>query len=461
MKFNQVYQTNKPFENPERKPSSLLPKPPINIFVISPYLNGVLDVRWDNPNILPENTAFSIVGVNLYRSFDSESGPYHKVNSEPLSSGIYRDKTTNNLISDESVQNLERGLNPQKEWRFKTKFFPIVKNSIEVGKTLLEGNLADSKDIVVKVDNGDGNGLMEVPIHKISSLTGEITLISQQILDPATEKMIPPRLPLNTLGALTISYYINSNKIKSNLHNRIFYKLTTVGINSQGELVESELEFCKPVNLYQQEKTDWMWKEAVRRNRWILEQGGERVKVFVRKWNGHLCEEFSEVHQNSPSDCPICYGTNIVGGYEGPFDIIIAPPDAEKNVELTEIGIRVNYTWETWTGPSPMLNKRDLIIRPSGERFSVGSINYVGQRGAIFQQMFTLQQLDMGDIVYSVGLEGTNTNLNQAVASPIDPWNSRSERVGEASPIITSDKPTNRNYPLEKGRTVTFEDIVY
>jgi hypothetical protein len=98
---------------------------------------------------LPENTAFSIGGVNLYRSFDSESGPYHKVNSEHLSSGIYRDKTTNNLISDESVQNLERGLNPQKEWRFKTKFFPIVKNSIEVGKTLLEGNLADSKDIVV------------------------------------------------------------------------------------------------------------------------------------------------------------------------------------------------------------------------------------------------------------------------------------------------------------------------
>jgi hypothetical protein len=108
-----------------------------------------------------------------------------------------------------------------------------------------------------------------------------------------------------------------------------------------------------------------------------------------------------------------------------------------------------------------MLNKRDVIVRPSGERFSVGSINYVGQRGAIFQQMFTLQQLDMGDIVYSVGLEGNNTNLNQSAESPIDSWNSRSERVSQSSPIITADKPTNRNYPLEKGRTVTFEDIVY
>lgn len=438
---------NSPFPDPAQTQSRLLPQPPINVFVLSPYFNGVLDIRWDNPALIPENSAFQIVGVNVYRSFDSEGGPFKKINQKPLGAGVYRDATNTTLIEDEVVSVYERGLNPQKEWRFRTKFYPLV----TPGKTTME--LAHRHDIKVKVNCGD-NHLMEVPFLRFNPTTGEIVLISTPILDPATQKLIPPRLPADVPGALTVSYYVNTNKIKSHLNNRVFYKLTTVGVNANGEVLESDLNFIQAMHLYQQEKTDYIWKEAIRRNRWILEQGGERVKVFIRKWNGEICPRHDQFPENSIYDCPICYGTNYVGGYEGPFDIIIAPPDAEKNIELNETGLRVNYTWQTWTGPSPYMQKRDLIVRPSGERFSIGSVNYLGQRGAIFQQMFTVQQLDSKDFLYTLPIHGAEEH-------PAKPWNTRTDRPSPASPEIPADKPTERNYPLEKGRTVTFEDIMY
>jgi hypothetical protein len=452
MRFNEVYKTNKPFDAADKKPSSHLPLPPLNVFVLTPYINGVLDIRWDDPKLIPENTLFfSILGVNIYRSFDSEGGLYTKLNPEPLGVGVYRDQTKNTLIENEVVTNLETGLNSSGEWRFKTRFFPLCSDNPDAP-------YATSRDVVVKIDNGDGLGLLEVPIHKVDPRKGDVILISSGILDPQTQKIIPPRLPTATTGSITVSYKINSNKVSTALHNRIFYKLTTVAIDQHGQTLETELSSCKAVTLYQQEKTDWIWKESIRRNRWILEQSGERVQVYIRKWNGQLCEEYSEDHENSPHDCPVCLGTNVVGGYEGPFDIIIAPPDAEKNVELTEIGLRVNYTFDSWTGPSPMLNKRDIVVRPTGERFSVGNINYVGQRGAIFQQMFQLQQLDSGDMAYKVGLKAL------VPAPPFDTRtapNEISERPSPVSPTIPSGKPSQRNYPIEKGRTVTFEDIMY
>lgn len=456
MKFNEIFRVNKPYPRLPEKPPGGAPKAPINVFVIPPYKNGALDIVWDNPALLPENTAFAIQGVNIYRSFDSENGSFSLLNASPLGVGLYRDETTNTLVPDEVVTNLDRGTNAQTEWRFKTKFSPIVRNGVADGLgTVTEGQLATYRDVIVKVDNGDGNGLLEVPIFKITPLTGEIVLISQPILEPGTDRFLPPRLPTLAPGSLTISYYINTNRVRTSLNNKIFYKVTTVGVTSSGELVESDISFVKATHMYEQERTDWTWKEGIRRNRWILEQGGERVKVLVRKWNGTACDSFSDVHQNSPNDCPVCYGTNFVGGYEGPFDLIVAPPDSEKNVELTEIGLRVNYNWETWTGPSPLLNKRDIIIRPSGERFTVGAVKYIGSRGAIYQQMFPLQQLDSSDFIYSVPITGAEN-------APAQPWDSRTDRASDASPLIPDNKPSpDRNYPRDKGRTVTFEDIVY
>lgn len=48
--------------------------PPINVQVLSGYQSGIIDLRWDNPTDLYENSNFNILGVNIYRSVGSDRG---------------------------------------------------------------------------------------------------------------------------------------------------------------------------------------------------------------------------------------------------------------------------------------------------------------------------------------------------------------------------------------------------
>ena len=150
-----------------------------------------------------------------------------------------------------------------------------------------------------------------------------------------------------------------------------------------------------------------------------------------------------------------CFGTNYVGGYSGPYDMVIAPPEAEKMIELMDMGLHINYSFETWTGPFPMLNERDIIIRQNNERYIVGPVNYQGSRGAIYQQHFTIAYVDEGDIRYQVGISGGETSVPASTDLYRQPT-----LLSPASPVIPV-KPTIAQERLIKGRTVCFENISY
>jgi hypothetical protein len=154
---------------------------------------------------------------------------------------------------------------------------------------------------------------------------------------------------------------------------------------------------------HETEKLDYIWREAIERNRWILEQGGERVKAFIRKTSGVPCFCFQDAHHKQPiSDCLQCYGTGILGGYEGPFDMIISPDDAERRVSQKDIGRTVEHSQEVWTGPSPLLSQRDFLVKLNGDRFSVGPVRTPTNRGMVLQQHFTAGRFDEADIRYRV-----------------------------------------------------------
>ena len=59
------------------------PAPPLNLFMRSGEV-GVIDLLWDDPAYLTLNSRFKILGVNVYRSFDSEFGPYHRITELPV-----------------------------------------------------------------------------------------------------------------------------------------------------------------------------------------------------------------------------------------------------------------------------------------------------------------------------------------------------------------------------------------
>jgi hypothetical protein len=143
-----------------------------------------------------------------------------------------------------------------------------------------------------------------------------------------------------------------------------------------------------------------------------------------------------------------------VGGYEGPYDILIAPPEAEKAIELMDMGLHIRYDWASWTVDYPLLNERDVVVRQNNERYIVGPVNYQGQRGAIFQQHFSIDHIDERDIRYKIPITGGESGVPES--SDIF----REERKSEASPVI-NEKPEIPESRIIRGRTVTFENITY
>jgi hypothetical protein len=442
-----------PYRSGDDRPPTL-PLAPRNVNITSPFLIGIVDVRWDDPSVYAENNRFNILGVNVYKSYDSSEGPFTKINTDPIGISFYRDQTQETTVTEDPTQGgrFIAGTTATRDWIAKSYNKPIVIPGTN-------GQLADNwTHVMVQIKRTSADQFVVVPAFKVKGETGEIYLISSQVYNNTTNRLEEPVLPYLDRGGeirITYTYIPPSSYIQTDLHRRIYYKVTTVGIDASCDsgIMETPLNEVEAFNPYDMEKIDWIWAESIRRNRWILEQGGERVKLFIRKWSGVRCPCWNEQFRQSKQDDLQCYGVGYIGGYQGPLDIIIAPPEGEKIVNLFDIGLRVTYDWPSWTGPYPLLSDRDFIVRQNNDRFSLAHINPQGSRGAIYQQHFQLHQLEQGDIRYQVPITGGAVSVPPA-------WNAfREPKPTDASPVI-NDKPTVPEQYQYKGRSVTFENIV-
>jgi len=443
-------QTGRPdFVKPMRPltPDLSVPFAPRNLMVTSPYKIGATDIRWDNPKLIPQNNGLNIIGCNVYRCAETPYGTYEKINTTPVNVLYYRDETQEEEVVEDATPTLKQETEPDKRWRVYSQRNPIIQPGSN-GKTSDR-----TQDVKIEIDDGDGTYL-EVPAFSVSGHIGEVTLISKPTFNYKISQLLPPRLPWPPDGHVRLTYKYLKNQVLSVLSQRLNYKVTTVAIDpdDNSKQIETPLDEVEWRCTADMEEIDYIWKEAIRRNRWILDQAGERVKVFTRKWMGELCPNYEGAYGQSHHDCEICFGTNYVGGYSGPYDIVIAPPEAEKSIELLDMGLHVRYDFESWTGPFPLLNERDVIVRQNNERFIVGPVNPQGSRGAIYQQHFTISYVDEGDIRYKIGIPGGQTSV------PASTDSYREDPSSPASPVIPV-KPTIAEERLIKGRTVTFENI--
>jgi len=380
------------------------------------------------------NSRWTIIGANIYRSDTGERGPYFRVNHIPIGGTFFRDCTDNVLVENEVVlwdwAWISKGDSANnRRWRFRTRHRPIVKRDSQAVP-------ADSPaDVSVAIDG------QWVPVENVFGPTGEIDLINQPTYDQSTETTVPPLLP-NTDGSslVTVTYRYQGNLVKTDLATKakIHYRVTTVAVDPTGSspsgLVESPIGYSEPVSPIHTEQIDYIWREAVRRNRWVLEQGGERVKLFIRRVTGIPCPcqwdpRLFEYSQQPYTNCEECFGTGYVGGYEGPIDIIIGPDDAEQAIQQTMQGRKKSHQYEVWTGPRPLLTQRDFIVKQNGERFSIGPVRYTSARGVVLQQSFNIGYLDECDIRYKVPLYG----LEQL------PWPETRYTNPEDAPCVESD----------------------
>jgi hypothetical protein len=388
------------------------PLPPQNVEVVSPYLPCVLDLRWDCPATLAGNSLYTVVGVNIYRSDVSDRGPYFRLNQIPIGGTFYRDLTYNERIVREVVlwdeDWISRGdAANNRRWQFRTKQ-PIVKRECQTphGKPVA----ADQPtDVTVYIDG------IECPVEAVLGPACEITLVNMATIDVARQRRDAPLLP-NENSVVEVTYHTSRNFVRSGLESVLYYRLTTVIVDptTPSGYRETPLAYTPAAISAETETLDYIWREAVRRNQWILQQGGERVKFFIRRRAGIPCTHGMDPRTvefgGQPSNrCEYCYGTGYIGGYEGPFDGIIAPDDAERKVTQTSQGRTREHTQEVWTGRSPVLTMRDFIVKQTNERYSIGPVRRPTNRGTLLQQHFTTGALDEGDIRYRVPINAVET----------------------------------------------------
>jgi len=445
--------TDRPDWNyPLRPQTKDLTKPlaPRNVLVTSPYNVSILDIRWDNPKIIPQNSDLEILGCNVYRSTDNPYGPYIKVNNDPITVLFYRDQTKEELIVHENATpSIKHILEPRERWLVYSRYKPVIIPDSN-------GRATDRvMDVQVEIDNGDGV-FMKVPAFAVNGIRGEIELIHYPVYNYELNQIIPARLPYPPNGRVRISYRYLKHSVLTGLSQRIYYKVTTVAVDPENSnaTIETPLNEISERSAFDIEMIDYIWREAILRNQWILEQGGERVKIFIRKWMGEKCPSHQTNYGQSYHDCEICKGTNIVGGYDGPYSAIIAPPEAEKMIELADMGLHMRYDWVSWMTCWPFINPRDVIVRQNNERYVIGPVTPQGSRGAIYQQHFTMSYIDQGDIRYSIPITGGEDQVPTAY----DPY--REEAPTDASPAV-NDKPEIPVERIIRGRTVTFENITY
>lgn len=388
------------------------PIPPQNGMVVSSFQRGSLDIRWDDPANLAINANFNVVGVNIYRSDASDRGPYYRINEMPVGGSFYRDRTDYVLIDREKVEwsawNFLGNKPNSRQFSFRTQYRIIKKDIHAPYQTPVFGNAPVDATLYV---NGE-----EVAVQGVFGRTGEVTLINQPTFNVGAEKIEEAPRPFSEDDLVEVSYWTCKNFLPSGLGTNLWYRLTTVVLDEEDPSGYSEtpLNQSKPCSLMEIEALDYIWKEAVRRNNWILQQGGERVKLFVRKVNGVPCDctrdqrtlEWGKQPENS---CLRCYGTGFIGGYEGPYDTILAPDDGERRISQSAYGRRTEHSYEVWMGPSPVVTQRDFIVKQTNERYSIGPVRRPSNRGNVLQQHFNIAYFDEGDIRYRVPVDGTDS----------------------------------------------------
>lgn len=409
--------------NPDNLPLDSLPRPPQNVFAdYSTFLGNTVEIIWGDPSQNMFNSHFTILGVNVYRSLTEDLGPYIKLNDAPIEVGFYADSAIPKEVTENVSESfIYRGDGPSSEWVFELKEHAVKKeDSYKFANT--------QSDIQIWVDG------VEVPCLRVDGERKQVLMVSAPYWEKKTRSIVEPVLPKQ--GSVVLcTYYTNKNLLGFKLGSRSFYKVTTV--STEGE---SPLEWSTPVSHMALDTMDYIWIENRRRNRWILEREGERCKVMVRKWAGERCSCTDPTYGRSPSTCKTCYGTGFVGGYEGPFDFLMAPVDSNQTIRRTDKGLKLSKDSELWSNLSPMLKTFDLILRKNGELFIVGDVHPAETRGNCYlQQTFSAGLLSRDRIEYQIEF-----------------FTSKKQEQ-----VMITDKHNVPDGQEVKGRTIVFENINY
>lgn len=431
--------------DPDKRPPG-----PRNVVAASPFLINAIDIYWDDPRWLPAMDEFEIVGHRVYRSAESPEANFELISGDTtLISRNFRDRTEIQRIHREEVTSrfVSKGDNERKEYFFLVRKAPIVVPNSQ----LLDEQHVDN--VVVEILKS-GNQLHLAKLGKVLGDTGEVHIETRRYLDLESNQLQDPVLPDFTAGdKIYCTYYYGSRIVQVAFNRPYYYRVTTVARRkSDGRIVETRLPDTNVASNLQLDSKDYIWARANDYNQWVLEQAGEKNLFLLRKRSGERCSCFDGVHGRGRFDCPECYGTGYVGGYEGPFEAWCTPFEANKSLSHTDPGLALDMTYDLTILDPFLLNPGDLMVRRDGQRFEIQNTNPIGPRGTIRVQSASVSRMQESDYRHRIPLHPTQTKLS----APLEVDAGRQPDI--LKPIIT-DSPHQGDDSEKKGRTIVFGNI--
>lgn len=150
------------------------------------------------------------------------------------------------------------------------------------------------------------------------------------------------------------------------------------------------------------------WFEEIRRrNLWILQNDGEDMLLYKKRYEGTKCPYITDDYAEqcpTPLKDPACYGTGFVGGYYEPITIKVRRHNAAAKVGLEDVGYRPDMQPRMWTIWAPQITTGDFLVTQENKRFEVLNVDYYTQRGLTFHQEFDVVLKMPNDMIYKVGV---------------------------------------------------------
>ena len=166
------------------------------------------------------------------------------------------------------------------------------------------------------------------------------------------------------------------------------------------------MKYGLPSNKYTKQVIQTIREQAI----YLLQRDGQWVWWFKRKNYGERCPNV-EVDNNQCAygdACPICYGTNLVGGFYEPLLIKMVVVYGQKKMALEDLGIRAIRESKSWTIWQPKISQRDVFVLANGRRYEITGVTPSSPfMGGIYNKVdFDFRELEIGHAFYKLKVPG-------------------------------------------------------
>jgi hypothetical protein len=182
---------------------------------------------------------------------------------------------------------------------------------------------------------------------------------------------------------------------------KFFYKVKCYLASDPSQVITSTVEFNAT-------KPDPIALEIVRRNNLLLKNFvGVPGHIYIRRTWGQKCTNcWDPIKQRKlQSNCSLCLNTGYVGGFFNPISINVNFNPSPELVRHAHFEQQIDTT-TAWMSNYPPVSPKDVIIENGKKRWRVVQVNQTQKKRLLVHQIFSLTQVNLNDIEYSLVVPG-------------------------------------------------------